>query len=123
MGCDIHMQLEAKVDGRWEHVGELEVWRDYELFSCLAECGRNIDQRPIVENRGVPDDANPYTKLELINPDIHSTSWLTEAEFWQAYGLASSLNEQIQASRELHKEALGIFDSKLEVRYVFGFDN
>lgn len=122
MGCDIHLHLEAKINGRWEHAGEFQdTWRCYHFFSFLAECGRGGGQSPLIENRGLPANINPFTAQDLEYE--HSCSWLTEEEFQNAHKAASVGYPEIQPLHDLQKEALGIYAEDMELRYVFGFDN
>jgi len=96
MGCDIHCFAEVKIGGKWEFYGELDISRDYELFSSMAECGRNgyakghsdwmegMRERwePIVPNRGLPEDLTFMTRIfyNQMPLDAHGMSWLNRAE-------------------------------------------
>lgn len=100
MGCDIHMNVEVRRDGRWTFVeppivheswnsdpaGRQTWWddRSYVTFAVLA--GVRADPGvppPIDEPRGYPDDADPETLISTYpaprgqNHGDHSASWLT----------------------------------------------
>jgi len=36
MSCSIHLHIEVKVDGTWEHYGEPSINSNYQLFEKLA---------------------------------------------------------------------------------------
>lgn len=108
MGCDIHLMVEAKRDGRWVRIGRKALklsdgdqydreydnvysGRNYSLFSMLADVRNGygfagVDTgdgyTPISPPRGVPDDASPEykTSVEDYGADGHSHSWHTLAQ-------------------------------------------
>lgn len=74
MGADIHVYVEYKKDGKWNHLG---LWlqkedgfkfhnvydnRDYLLFSKLA--GVRGPEEPFVYPRGLPEDLSDFVKEE-----------------------------------------------------------
>lgn len=103
MGCDIHLYVEKKIEGKWVSA---DTWdgneyedgtkdvsadksfyndRNYELFSILAGVRNRFNLDPIIEPRGFPENAskelkNQYKKWD---GDAHSTSWLTLQELIQ----------------------------------------
>jgi hypothetical protein len=81
MGCDIYVHTEVKINGKWEHVGNPPILRDYELFAKMAGV-RQREPRidPIAEPRGVPEDASFLTKFDLQRDPGHSASWLSGEE-------------------------------------------
>lgn len=82
MGCDIHLNQEIKVRGKWLHYSRPSVERDYTLFALMGNV-RNHDNLPSLSNkRGVPPDATDMTKLdaEFWGVDGHSHSWLNREE-------------------------------------------
>ena len=135
MGCEIHLQVERRKDGKWAHVptysfrdegregaiyiGHLD-GRDYRLFAALAGV-RNYDGvPPISEPRGLPEDADPAT----LDSDVgdHSQSWLTLAELEplkdsEKYGF-NAWDWRRQALN-----TLGWLGDPADVRFVFGFDS
>lgn len=83
MGCDIHAHAEIKINDRWEHICEVDIGRQYDLFGRLvdghmrASCS---DIKGIAPARGLPIDCNPFTKKKLDNIDFHTHSWLLGTE-------------------------------------------
>lgn len=96
MGCDIHATVEYdkyRNDSRgntpcwWDFCNDIDIERDYRLFSALAGV-RGLEpedpqyERPISGPRGVPEDAS-YRYEDLVRRwegDGHSHSWLTADE-------------------------------------------
>lgn len=80
MGCDIHVHTEVKINGKWEHVGNPNVSRNYQLFAKMA--GVRGDEPAIVEPRGFPPDASFLTRFDYEHDgsDAHTPSWLTGEE-------------------------------------------
>lgn len=83
MGCDIHIHVEVRCNGRWEHYAcpRVEPW--YALFGIMA--GVRIEVDPIVPPKGVPDDMSLITRLdyEMRKAGIHTPSWFNEDEIDQ----------------------------------------
>jgi len=92
MGCDIHLFVEKKVDGLWQHVpGDFYSGRNYDLFSILA-CVRNgygfagiktgEGFVPIAMPRGLPEDITDAVAQESDEwgDSGHSHSYFTVAE-------------------------------------------
>lgn len=102
MGCDIHLYVEKRIDGKWVAQGDFERdedgWmgggqsyydgRNYDLFAILADVrnGRGFAGiktgegfNPIAEPRGIPDDASDEFKAiaESWDVDGHSHSYHT----------------------------------------------
>lgn len=81
MGCDIHVHTEVKINGKWEHVGNPTILRDYELFAKMAGVRQREPRiEPIAEPRGVPEDVSFLTKFDLEQDPGHSASWLSGEE-------------------------------------------
>jgi hypothetical protein len=84
MGCDIHLHIEIKINGKWHHYQHPNVSRNYRLFSLMADV-RN-DERdtitPIAKPRGFPKDATTVTRFDKAkwDADGHSHSWLSAGE-------------------------------------------
>ena len=76
MGCDIHVHIEVKLDGRWEHYANPSVLRHYTLFTLLANVRSTSEIKPISEPRGLPEDCNGLTRYELEHGEYHSHSYL-----------------------------------------------
>lgn len=83
MGCDIHLHVEVKIKGKWEHYSYPYINRDYDLFCVMAgvRSGPNSPE-PISQPRGLPKDLSVVTKFDadIWNGDAHSASWLSAAE-------------------------------------------
>ena len=101
MGCDIHLYVEKKVDGKWQFQGKLTEndcisfegpsfydGRNYNLFAILADVrncrgfagiktGKGFN--PISDPRGFPEDASAECKalVESWDCDGHSHSYHT----------------------------------------------
>lgn len=83
MGCDIHLFTEKKVNGKWaDQNTDLEVDRNYDLFSILADVRNYNNIVPISEPKGIPADADePFKKeSDRMDDDGHSHSYLTLQE-------------------------------------------
>lgn len=81
MGCDIHAHAEFKINGRWEHLSEVDIDRSYDLFSKMVDGhGRSCGQKGIAPERGLPHDVNPLTKYILMDIEFHTRSYLTGSE-------------------------------------------
>lgn len=80
MGCDVHMHVEAKIQGTWEHWCNPHVPRNYEMFARMA--GVRGDSEPIAKPRGLPGDATTATQWDNYRwgDDGHSHSWLSSQE-------------------------------------------
>jgi hypothetical protein len=104
MGCDIHMYVERRHDGKWYNcdyfVPSIE-WRDadgpddskytrvpiydhrnYSLFATLADVRNYGNTDYICEPKGLPEDASQYVASEYDDWrwDAHSCSYLTLKE-------------------------------------------
>ncbi len=95
MGCDIHAMIEVRTDKGWEaRGGELDIWRNYDLFAILAGVrnrgGRDLNK--ISEPRGVPTDASEewLSYVKHWEYDAHSHSYHTLAQLqafdWNGVG-------------------------------------
>lgn len=106
MGCDIHMYVERKVNGKWCNADyfvsnpdwEPDEWgrapkekfyhvplydgRNYALFATLANVRNYGNTDYISEPKDLPDDASEFVKSEweTWEFDGHSASWLTLQE-------------------------------------------
>lgn len=78
MGCDIHMQAERKMDGKWQIVpGNFFDWRGYNVFAFLAGVRNYSAITPIAEPRGLPADAVEAEDYGGAHGGDHSYSWLS----------------------------------------------
>jgi hypothetical protein len=101
MGCDIHLYLEEKIDGKWKCLDkftedskgflEVEEWlhddRDYDFFAVLAGVRNGCDFVPISEPRGLPPDCSHELLRYHDEADygFHSHSWLGYKEILKYY--------------------------------------
>ena len=146
MGCDIHLYVERKENGRWVSLDKWTVdadefgregagvmWEDrfyrhrnYLLFGILAGV-RDRSLASISKPRGLPKDVTleVQKESESWNTDGHSHSWLTLAEL-QSYDWSSALAEPVGAPSTFVNEAIPKLEALGEpesVRIVFFFDN
>ena len=142
LGCDIHLHIEVKVNGKWEHWGCPNVMRSYMLFEKLAGVRGDV-ANAIAPPRGLPEDVTSLTRMdrEVWNDDGHTSSYITSDEIeHQLYPWYDSLREepkeQSRFSLDLFPETnFGYFfgngwdmknanDHGIEdFRFVFWFDN
>jgi hypothetical protein len=139
MGCDIHLHVEVKIEGKWQNWTAPNLDRNYDLFAKMADV-RNYNQGtvPISKPKGLPEDISVVTKLSYDHwgVDGHSHSWL-------GYGALTVLEEWINNQEHLegHRKVwefdrmFGWFlgngfldkgswpDGVDDVRFVFWFDN
>lgn len=149
MGCDIHVFLESPYwkpeANAWTMDKEIEVNRDYTLFSLLAGVRGSFD--PLVPPRGLPEDlafetlaqvTDPYTAdmaesygralltygpyQRMYNPDYHTHSWLTKEELLSVLGAYESVRpgQLKEYNPDLQKWSEWMDDNQ---RIVFWFDN
>lgn len=128
MGCDIHLHIEIKVGGRWEHYTEAEIGRWYSLFGKMAGV-RDHTVEPISPPKGIPDDMNIITKMDYDNwgSDGHSHSWFNKEEIITLYNWIQGL-EGVDGDyfylRFYTNKILDWNNPLLEdLRFVFWFDN
>lgn len=117
MGTDITFHIEARRGGRWVHVGNPAIIRDYAAFAALGltSYSEPEDEPPIAASRDMPADATDST-IESFN-DYRFTkapSWLTFAE------LAPHRRRLGSAFRDA-LEAMAAQGQPEEVRGVFWF--
>ncbi len=83
MGCDIHLYVEARENGKWAHKNVIGYnGREYNLFSVLANVRNRHDLTPICEPKGLPTgmSSEVANKMESGVYAYHSHSWLTLSE-------------------------------------------
>jgi len=84
MGCDIHLHAEVKVENEWHHYAEIDVRRNYNLFSLMAGVRGFYEgsPTPIHEPRGLPSDMSVVTNISYkeCDMDAHSASYLRSDE-------------------------------------------
>lgn len=144
MGCDIHVHVEVKIDGIWEHYAFPNVRRNYRLFAKMAGVRNSYDIDPISKPKGVPGDATKLTSLDYRDwgSDAHSasymgldeikllTEWL-EKENWGESILSTSLEYTILNTYLFGNSFAGILKYPedyerygiQDARFIFWFDN
>lgn len=83
MGCDIHLHVEIKLNGKWEHWNHPYIVRNYSLFAKMAGVRAYCNEvEPISKPRGLPGDISVVTKFDADcwKNDGHSHSWLNAVE-------------------------------------------
>lgn len=126
MGCDIHIHIEVKFRGNWEHYGTPQVSRWYRLFAKMANV-RNAEPhdkdyiKPISDPKGMPDDVTTLTAHdnERGSGDWHSHSWLDLDEIVL---LEDWLEEQSKQQREIDPSAPWL-DLEHTVLHTYLFGN
>lgn len=150
MGCDIHIYVEAKREGKWVSVDkwipfpypdestEGRMWvnyedriycdRNYEVFAALADVRNDGNIRPISAPKMLPSDISHEVKNEADHwvMDGHSYSHFTLAELeavnWSGYDRFIWIKKQIcdGIMITLREKSNGDPES---IRIVFWFDN
>jgi hypothetical protein len=137
MGADIHMIAESRgLEGRWElspcnpshysptggpvMADEVELERNYALFSTLAGV-RSCHEYPcLYEPRGVPEDMGKSAQAwwdRWNDGDYHTPSWL----YWdEAMRCAEAASPQLGHWLRYAREPWG---SDQDHRIIFAFDN
>jgi hypothetical protein len=145
MGCDIHLHIEVKIDGQWEHWSAPNVPRCYPLFNKLAGVrGYDTDETPISKPRGLPDEITRVTRTayDWEVGDAHDTSWINRDEIasleeWVRIELKKTWNSNKWLDLEAHMlhsyccgngfGGIGHYsnsypESITDVRFIFWFD-
>jgi hypothetical protein len=126
MGCDVNAHLEINIDDRWEHFCEIDIERDYFVFSKMARCGRGHNS-PIVENKGIPVDINPLTALLIYRTSYHSFSFFNNIELISFIRWLESQNYCCGENLLIKFKNIYLLDfnenDEYDYRLVFGFDN
>ncbi len=135
MGCDIHLHVEVKVNGKWLHYNQADVDRWYGLFGKMA--GVRGTETPIAQPRGLPVDVTAATRQYCYwdGTDGHSISYLSSDEIATLVSWAKSelpewrSNENFGwlegGSYEDFRKYPEDFDAEHleDFRFVFWFDN
>ena len=82
MGCDIHVHVEIRVDGEWEHYNHPRVDRNYRVFTKMAGVRNGYDDIDPFPPKGFPEDASVTTTedYEHWGIDAHTPSYLVGEE-------------------------------------------
>lgn len=127
MGCDIHVVIEEKVDGRWLGVSASDrlkdrpeyAQRDYDFFAAIA----NVRGSGGVYPRNLPKDISDLAwHLYMGAPtDHHSASHMAIDEFCEIH---HRINPKMSRGEYATEDLMGIYKSDGEAhRVVFWFDN
>jgi hypothetical protein len=114
MGCDIHIYQEIKIEEKWHFFKEIEINRDYYLFSIIAsvhyECQNSL------KPRGIPLDVSTIARYYCRDDDyIHSQSWLNSKEILE---LIDSETLALNRPSDINYPPFAS-----DFRWVFCFDN
>lgn len=105
MGCDIHVYIEVKINGKWHLYNQLDLSRNYHIFGYLA--GVRSEEKPHYDVKGLPYDISIMVGYEnkRWGSDGHTHSWLNQTE----------LTEFVDYYEEHYK------DSDYHRRYAMGY--
>lgn len=125
MGCDIHLHVEVKLNGKWEHLGHPTIDRWYLLFGKMAGV-RTDEVEPLSAPKGLPADMSVLTKHDAAGwaGDAHSMSWLGWDEIYALGEWLTSTQKRYLEWEILHMYLPEKGESAFEdLRFVFWFDN
>lgn len=133
MGCDIHLHIEIKVDGIWEHWSAPSVGRNYLLFAIMAGVRNYNEITPVAKPKGLPQDISKLTKMDYnqMAGDAHTASYLDHKEMAKVEAMyKNELPEEDFFSIEHDILRCYLFGNSFtpnnkisEIRFVFWFDN
>jgi hypothetical protein len=138
MGCDIHMVLEKRINGKWvttQTFDAIESWngfaspiarnRNYERFARLAGV-RGDGPEP----RGIPDDLSETGRyhVDVWSGDGHSHSWLPLKDAVKVFAETEHKKHEPNSTATEYPTDyyFGVSDDDSEMddyRVVFWFDN
>lgn len=125
MGCDIHVCVEKKINGRWVMLNA-PGWkspceeRTYKRFAALAGV-RGDGPKP----RGIPKNASVATRFWLDKRADHSHSWLTMNDACKVFCETGfkPLSEWAKAYPAHYFFEIYDTEDPKDYRIVFGFDS
>lgn len=137
MGCDIHLHVEVKIEGTWEHWGNPQIDRWYSLFAKMAGVRADYNDIPISKPRGLPSDITKLTWLDSKHwgSDAHSQSWLSSQEIEEQLCPWIEENGEKESLRNWPEKYFGYLygngwdmqnakkSGVEDFRFVFWFDN
>jgi hypothetical protein len=120
MGCDIHgpfLEVLPKGSAQWEYIAEVNILRDYFLFSLLAGVRGSTERLPawVVEPRGMPHDASPVVRRKsslYVLPDWNAAchdegnTSVSAATDWLADGSSGIPHPAYHSATYLHHDEL-----------------
>jgi len=80
MGCDIHLHIEVKISGKWEHWAAPTVSRYYPLFALMGNIRNSNGIKALSNKRGLPEDITEVTRFVSKCEAGHGHSWLNSEE-------------------------------------------
>lgn len=126
MGCNSHLAIEYQFVKDWWRPYALDVAerRDYRMYSAMAgvrHCGEIV---PVSEPKGLPEDIEEDTAEYIKDHADHSFTWLTPAEFFEAYKRAGEPEpaKEWRVLKATLESLVSEFGDKA-VRLIVGFDN
>jgi len=138
MGCDIHLHIEVKLNGKWEHYAAPRIDRDYRLFTKMAGVRQCCNMQCLASPRGLPNDITVLTRYdcERMGSDGHDHSWLGKEEIRILSHFIEVLKDGWY-NLEYHVLHCYLFENSFDivsypegvpigvedVRFVFWFDN
>lgn len=142
MGCDIHLHIEIKLNGRWEHFGCPNIDRNYSLFSKMAGIRQVVGVAAITQPKGLPKDLTCITQFDADywKDDRHGESWLDKHEIVQLSNFLEGMSTGSTKNYDLECDILHCYlfgnsfaglskypgecrEGVSDVRFVFWFDN
>lgn len=133
MGIDIHLHVEVKINGRWEHYSNPNIDRNHALFAKMANVSACDCIDALSDGRGLPSKVSPVTLADLNAwGGVTGHGWLgsdeiVELDDWLDGGTRESGPYRLfymfgERPRDFilggHSKEHGIED----VRFVFWFD-
>lgn len=135
MGCDIHIIIQEKVDGKWkdQDYGIEYEGRNYELFAFLHDVRNirfNIEPYSVTNDRnGLPSDLN-INDYDYWLQELHNVFWvhlseLTDMSIYnqeiECYGKLQTVKEEM--GEDWFKYLQELEDLDTDIRLIVGFDN
>jgi hypothetical protein len=121
MGCNSHLAIEYKPwnDNSWECWAlNIPENRDYLLYGYMA--GVRAEVKPIVNPRGIASDLSHAVQewFKGYGNDFHTHTWLTPAEFCQAYEM--TLDVCVSQGVSIAKEWAVVFYLLQTLEKIYG---
>jgi hypothetical protein len=117
MGCDIHLHIEVKLNGKWEHYAAPSVNRYYVMFERMAGVRGDITNAISIP-KGLPEDVTTITRYDAdrMGSDGHSHSWLGVDELMK-------LEDWLKTELRLYNGIYSHPDLEHEILHCYFFGN